>query len=332
MLLTIARIRRTQRHDIGTTAALLPWCFLIVFAAGAAAVLAPLKAWAAEPEIVARVNGEAVTRAEFQRMRANPLTLRQLQQDLGVQDPDAKELDRLALQKLIWRRLMIQEASLKHITVTEKELDAGIAALRRQFEDLRRFGEWMTEQGLNDKSLVESVRTDMLVDRVRASLVEGVRVTGEQVQQYYETHKEELKTSEVRLQIIVVKDKAAAQEVSTALRSGKNFASLARERSIGRRAANGGDTGWVASETLWPPLRKLVSTLKAGDVGGPLQKGDELYIVRLQDRRVGSMKTLAEARPQIEPYLLAVKREEVIQAWLTEKEKRAKIEVLLVPG
>jgi parvulin-like peptidyl-prolyl isomerase len=332
MLATTELIRRNPVRGGRTTAAPLSWFAVIAMACAAASlVLAPPDARAAEPEIVARVNGEPLTRAEFQRMRANPLTVRQLQQELGVQDPDAEALDRFALRKLIQHRLVLQEARLRKMFVKEKELDEAVAALRRRFGDLKSFGEWMKVQGLNDRSLIESVREDMLADRVRAALVKDVRVTDEQVQQYYETHKEQLKTVEVRLQIIVLKDKAAAEEALTALRGGKDFATLARERSVGRRAVKGGDTGWVAYETLWPPLRKFVSRMKVGHAGGPLQNGNEFLVVRLGDRRSGRTVTLAEAKPQIEPHVLALKQQEVVRDWLADKEKKAKIEVLIEP-
>ena len=333
MRVTSEQTYRNPRHrSRSVVAAVLLGCLLILFVI--AATLAPRKATsAAEPSIVARVNGEPLAWAEFQRMRANPLTLRQLQQELDVRDPDAqdKELDRLALQRLINRRLLIQEAGLKRITVTEKELDKAIATLRRSFKDLESFGVWMKQQDLDEQTLFASVHADMLATRVSTALVEEVRVTDKQVQQYYESHKDDLKADEVRLQIIVVKDKVTAEKVLTALREGKDFASLARQLSIGRRAAKGGDTGWVSSETLWPPLQTFVGAMKAGEAGGPLQKGNEFLIVRLEARRPGKTKTLAGARPQIEPRLLAAKRQEVVRDWLAAREKEAKIEVFLRP-
>ena len=328
MLEAIEQICRKLGLRGRTVAALLSWLMLI-FVACAAAVLAARTASAAQPQIVARVNGDPLTRAELQQLRANPLTLRQLQQELGVDQPDAKELDRLALRRLIQRRLMLQEAGLKGITVTDGELDQAIASFRRRFADAKRFGEWRREQGLDDRSLLESARGDVLVERARAALVREVRIADEQVQQYYETHREKLKTGEIRLQIIAVKDQAAAQEIVKSLHEGKHFASLARERSVGRRAAQGGDTGWVADETLWPELREFVSGMKVGYARGPLRNGDRFLIVRVTDRRAGKALTLAEAKPQIEAYLLDLKQQEVVRDWLAEKEKKAKVEVLL---
>jgi parvulin-like peptidyl-prolyl isomerase len=284
-----------------------------------------------KPELVARVNGEPVTRAQFDRMVANPLTLSQAQRELGVEAPDSKELERLAVRKLVHLRLRVQEAGRRKITVTQKELDEAITALRRRFNDLKDFGVWVKQQGLNDPELFETVRTDMLAERVTTALVEGVRVTEEQTQQYFEAHQDDLIIgAEVRLRIIAVSNKAEAQEIVAAMQKGVPFDRLARQRSMGRLAAKGGDTGWVDFRTLPSPLREATVELKPGEVSGPLQQGaDEFLIVGLQDRRPVRAKSLVEARPEIERRLLPVKQQEAIEAWLSEQEKKSKIEMFL---
>jgi peptidyl-prolyl cis-trans isomerase SurA len=279
--------------------------------------------------VAARVNGEPVTRAEVQRLLANDAERRRLLQEIGDEDPDSKELDRVALRKLINRRLILQEANRRNFIVTEQDVDKAVTALRRRFDDLPSLGVWMKEQGLEDKSIFESLRVEMLATRVRTALVESVRLTGEQAQQYYEAHKNDLKTNEVRLQVIVVKDEAAAKDILAALQKGADFGALALARSVGVRAKRGGDTGWINAETLGPPLRDAVRTMTVRQARGPLQKGTEWLIVRLGGRRAGRTKTLAEARPEIERRLLPAKQQEALQAWLTEQEKKSKIEVFL---
>jgi len=280
-------------------------------------------------EVLARVNGEPVIRGEFERVLANPPARQQLLQELGTQDPNSKELERLALRKLIHRRLILQEAARRKFIVGDKDLDKAITTLRDRFENLREFGIWMTEQRLQDKLLFDSVRDDMLAIRVREALMEGVRVTDEQVRQYYDSHKDELKIVELRLQVIVVKEKAAAEEILKAAFKGEDFGRLAQQRSLGLRAAQGGDTGWVDSATLWPALRETAGALRPGEATGPLQRGDEFLAVRLHARRPGRMKTLSEARPEIESRLLSQQQQKVLQAWLAEQEKTTKIEIFV---
>jgi peptidyl-prolyl cis-trans isomerase SurA len=260
-------------------------------------------------------------------MLSNPLEREQLLQQLGGRQPDGKELDRLAVGKLIHRRLILQEATRRKLSVTERELDEHITSLRRRFKDLGSFGAWMGEQGLDDDSLFETIRTEMLAARVRAALVEGARVTDDHAQRYYDAHKEELRIEEVRLQIIVVKEKEEAEEIMAALGRHDDFGRLARQRSLGQRAAQGGDTGWIDVETLSPPLREVVATLEPRDARGPLPRRAEFLVVRLGERRPGRTKSLAEARAEIERRLLPAMQQEAMRTWLTEQEKRAKIEV-----
>jgi len=307
-----------------TLRALLLWAFLIVLVAG------PSGAWGEEPEIVARVNGEPVTRAELQRMLADSRMRRLSQRELGTQIPDSKELQRLALQKLIHRRLILQEAHRRNITVTEEEIDKGVAALRSRFKGAKKYQGWLRSMGLDEKSLRESLRRDLLATRVSVEVVKEARVTEEQVQEYYEAHKAELQfPDEVRLRIIAVKDRPAADEVLAALKKGEDFDRLARERSMEARAAQVGDNRWAPLESLSPSLREAVRPLKPGEISGPLQGNTEFIVVRLEERRPPHTKTLAEARPEIEKRLLSVKQQEVLQAWLVEQEKNAKIEVFL---
>lgn len=265
-------------------------------------------------------------------MLGNPLTRSEVQQERGVEDPDPKELERLALRKVIHHRLMVHEAGRRQIEITTAELDKAIAALRRRFEDLESFGTWMKEQGLDDKALFETIRADMMTARLWGLLVEGVRVPEERVEQYDQAHKGELKSEELWIQIIVVKEKGAAAEIQAALRKGEDFGRLAQQQSLGLRAPQGGDMGWVDSETLWPPMRDAVGTLKPGEAIGPLQKGEQFHIVRLQERRAGRTKTFAEAQPEIERRLLAAERQAVVTAWLAEQEKKAKIEMFFANG
>lgn len=277
--------------------------------------------------LLARVNGEPVTEAELRRLLGAPAERRGLQRELGTPEPDRAALERAALRRLIQQRLILQEAARRKLTVQEQELDDAIRSLRRRFEDLRSFGQWMKDQGLDDRALFEAVRADLLASRVRALLAEGANVTEEQARQYHDAHRDELRAEEVWLQVIAVDSRAAAEKVLASLREGHDFGLLARRLSIGARARQGGDAGWVDAATLGPPLREAVRTLKEGVALGPLPQGDTFLIVRLEARR-SVARDLAATRPEIERRLLPGAQRRAIQAWLAEQEAKAEIEVL----
>jgi parvulin-like peptidyl-prolyl isomerase len=301
---------------------------LTLGAAAEAAALAPGGAAGAAQETVARIDGEPVTRAELERMIGNPRTLERARRELGVERPGPAELRRIALRSVVQRRLLVQEARRRDLRIAEPELDREIASLRRRFDDLRSFGAWMKEQGLDEGTLFETVREDLAAERVRAALVAGVRVSDDEVRRHYDAHRAELGPAEVRLQVIAVADEGTAREIVAALRGGEDFGRLARRRSRGIRAGQGGDTGWVRAAALPSPLREAVAILEPGESRGPLRRGSDHLVVRVAGRRRGAARSLAEARPEIERRLLVEKRRTAVEAWLAEREGRSRIELL----
>jgi parvulin-like peptidyl-prolyl isomerase len=303
----------------------------VIVLVGAAIVLGSRRDGSEDPEIVARVNGEAVTEGELHRAQADLLALRGPEGKRGDEASDDEELEHLAVRQLIERQLILQEAARQNLSVSEDELDEALTELRRRFADLDSFGAWMQKRGLDDRSLMETIRGDLVMGRVTAALVEGVRVSEEQVRAYYEAHKEDLIVGEeVRLKIIAVDSIEAGEAILTALGDGANFGRLARAYSLGQRAAEGGDSGWVDVLTLPPPLRQAVGRLKEGEAYGPLEKNaDEFLVVALAGRRPVQAENVDEARAEIERRLLAATQQQAVEQWLTEREEAAKIEVFL---
>ena len=314
-----------HKHRL-TLISLMAFMLLLLF------VKPPVRA--AGTELLARVNNEPVTDTELQQLLAEPYLRWQLEQALQETDPDGQALRRLAVRKLIHRHLLLQEADRQNITVTNQQLDHSLSALRDRFKDLHSFGAWMKTRGLNDRQLLESLRANLLVTRVIQRLLPEIEITEQQIQNFYRSHQDDLTLGEeVRLRIIVVNSEAAAQEVLAALRQGENFSRLAQTRSLGRRAAQGGDTGWVNTRMLSPTLRRVVDRLKPADASMPLQRTpDEFLIVALQERRLAQATELDEARPEIAQRLLMAQQQEIIQTWLTEQEQAAKIELFTQTG
>lgn len=320
----------TRRRFRRSLWVLLSVSIVIVLAVSAAVALGPRQDGSEDPEIVARVNGEAVTWRELHRAEVDLRALSSLQAK-GEKTLDDEELERLALRQLIQRHLILQEAARQNLSVSEDELDEALIELRDRFADLESFGAWMQERGLEDRSLIETLRADVLVRRVTAALAERAQVTEEQVREYYEAHKEDLIIGEeVRLGIIAVDSMEAGDAVLTALSDGANLGGLARKYSLGLRAAEGGDTGWVNPLTLPPPLRQAVGKLRKGEAYGPLEKNpNEFLVVALAGRRVVQAKSLDEARPEIERRLRPVTQQQAVEQWLTEQAEASTIEVFL---
>ena len=302
-------------------------------------------AWA-QAVIVAKVNGDPITDRELQRLLVQSSASRQIQQEgqptrilpdpaspqkIEVPAADSKKLEQAALQRLIRFHLLLQEAARRNLAVTEKELTQAQAALRRRFKDDQGYAAWLKSQGLSaENSLRDALRSELLVARAAAALVRQTSFSEQQMRTYYEKHKSEFQVpATVRLQVIAVRDRAAADGVVTALKQGEDFGRLARERSTGFRAAQGGDLGWVAPDKLSPTLRMAAGTLKVGETSDTLPVNSELLIVRVMARRPARMKTLEEAQPEVKRSLQRELQPQIVASWLAKQEKESKIEILL---
>jgi len=283
-----------------------------------------------ETDVLARVNANVITVAERDRARADLRAAEDLLGSVGDGGLSVESLDRLALGSLIDRQLMLLEARRLNLVVTRDELDEAVSVLRGRFADLESFGAWMNERGLDDVSLFRTVAEDILIRRVTAGLVEEAGVSEDQVREFYARHEEDLVIGrEVRLAIIVLGSREEAEAILRALRDGFDFHRLAREHSIGKLAARGGDTGWIEFSALPDSLKDVVAGLREGEASRPVQKNEhEHLIVALAASRPVYAATLAEARDEIERRLLRTDRERTLAAWLRERKEEASIEIL----
>ena len=298
----------------------------------------------AQTVVVARVNGESITDRELQRLLAQSPVRRELPQQgnptrvlpdpstpqkLDSPAPDAKRQEQAALKRLVSHRLLLQEAARRNLVVTEQEVTQAQAVLRRRFKDDESYIAWRKTQDLaDDKSLRDALRSELLVARVGAALVR-TNLNEKVVRTYYETHKTELQVPAAsRMQLIAVREKAAADAIVTALKQGEDFGRLAQQQSKGARAAQGGDLGWVSPAALPPTLRMAAGTLKVGETSDVLQMGPEFLIVRLVARRPERMKSLEEAQPEIKQRLQKEAQPQIIASWLAKQERQSQIEIL----
>ena len=93
-----------------------------------------------------------------------------------------------------------------------------------------------------------------------------------------------LSTESVMVRLIVVEDQASMQEVQAALDSGADFAEMAQRYSIDESAKEGGLVPFV----VWQehaPLARLAFRTKEGEVGGPLDTADHLFLVKVETFR-----------------------------------------------
>jgi peptidylprolyl isomerase len=107
-----------------------------------------------------------------------------------------------------------------------------------------------------------------------------------------------------------------------------DFSKLAQEQSEhADSASKGGDMGYLPDNRLLPEIAAAARDLKPGAVAGPVKTSQGLHFLKLLDRRVGAVPTLAQAHDGLAAALRARRAQELQQTYLTDLNSKLGITV-----
>ena len=250
--------------------------FLVCFPQGQAATV---------NEIVAVVNGEAITRYELQQeMRNSPA-----QSGTGVmglqRDKDG-DRERKVLRSMINETLFVQEADRLGMSVPDEVVRSRLERVRQENglsrEELE---EYLRERGRDLDQFRETIRRKIKVNRLLSSMVrQKVVLTQEELRSYYKEHKDDfLPPSEVELSIILMRDRQELKTLRARIRQGEvAFSRAARRHSVGPGAEQGGNMGTVAFDDLNQQLRDVVLDLESGQMSQVFPFRNAQALLRLE--------------------------------------------------
>jgi peptidyl-prolyl cis-trans isomerase C len=268
--------------------------------------------------IVATVNGDPITLAEFQERFARA----------GFKPEQGAELEIKEdfLNRLIERKMMLREAQRRRIKIGRPEINKRIETLR--VENGKDVKEVLTEQGIDFEKWKSDIWEDMMVERLLVREVgRHVSVSSSEVKRYYQANPQEFqKPDQVRVRQIVVGTEAEAQRVMEVLQSGADFAAVAHEKSTAPEAEHGGDLGYFAMGDM-PAEFNVVFGLSTGGISGIVKSPYGFHIFKLEDKRHAGKISLDEAYKEIAEKLRREKEDRRYKQWLMELRSRTKFEV-----
>ncbi len=294
-------------------------------------------------EIVAKVNGDIVTRADLDRARQaliEDLKRRNLE---GAQlEAAIKEREKDLLRDKIDTLLLIQRGNQLNINV-DQDVSKYFADIMLQYKvaDQDKFAELVRQQtGMRFEDFRQDVKNGMLTQRVLAREV-GSRIVipREEVQKYYEEHKNEFVREErVFLREILIaadpKDPdsfAAAEKRAKSLveraRRGERFEDLARDNSDAVTAKNGGDLGGWKRGDLRKEIEDLIWDKERNYVTDPIRTENGFLILKKTAHHQAGLALLEEVENEIMGRLYGPRFEPKVREYLTELRQQAYLEI-----
>ncbi|MBZ4395525.1 peptidyl-prolyl cis-trans isomerase [Myxococcus sp. MISCRS1] len=284
----------------------------------------PVKS-APEDTVVATVNGEVLSRTDFEQELARELA----STDVSQRTPEEIEpFKRTLLDTYIHRMLLLQAARKNNLTVTPEEVDRGVLRLSGDYP-AGNFNEVLAQGQLSMAELRAREASRLTIEKLFASHVYSrVAVTEEELRAYYSAHEAELNESEqVHAAQIVVKGLDEARRVQAQLKSGKKFADLARRYSLSADAKVGGDLGFFPRGQMPPAFDEVVFKLGVGQVSDVVSTEYGYHLFKVLERKPARKRDFAEARQWVEAKLLEHKRTEAQEAFEKDLRDKAQVQV-----
>ena len=293
------------------------------------------------PEVLARVNGEAVSKTEFDR------AVGALEARNGGPVP-AEQRDRIfreVLDQLVDYKLLVQEGRARKIAAADTEVDERIKEIQKQFPSEDAFKQMLTSRKTTLDQVRSDIRQDITVQKLIANEItaEKVAVKPEQVTDFYAKNPDQFKQTErVRashILITVPKDaddatktaaRAKAADILKEVKAGKDFAALAKQHSQDPGSAqNGGDLGLFQPGQMVGPFNDVAFKLAPGSVSDLVETQFGFHIIKVAEKQTARTVPLEEIRPQLEQYLERMNREQQTDAFVNGLKTKGKVEILI---
>ena len=322
---------------------LLPWLLLICLAA-----LPPLlPADTVVEEIIARVNNQIVTRAEYLRSK-DLLKQEAQQQDAGSADKIVSERDKDVLRDLIDQQLLLEKGKDLGITA-DTEVIKRLDEMRKEMklesmEDLEKAAQG---QGISFEDFKQNLKNQIITQQVISKEVGSrMSVTKEELQQFYDAHKSQMEQPEqIRLSELLIstekKGKGApldeAQQLAAAqakaddllaqIRKGAAFDETAKKNSDGPTAAQGGDLGYFKRSTLAKELEDKTFAMKPGEVSDVIRTKQGFVILKVAEHQQAGVPPLSQIEPRVQDAIYMQKLQPALRAYLQKLREEAYIDI-----
>ena len=269
-------------------------------------------------EIVARVNNDIITRADYlNALEDYKAELgRQLQQAGKSPAEINAELEKLkgtVLDILIEDMLLEQKAKELSIDV-EAEVNQQMAEIAKanNFQNVLKFEEALKQQGIDPDGARSSLRKKLLqqyvVQReVLQPIYQGINEKDKR--EFYDKHKEEFTDpgdttlSEIFLPLegrTASEVEQRARRLVAELRAGADFIEAVKNNSPANRAtrAQNGKMGTFKAGEIKEDVAAAISSLKVGEVTEPIRLQDGFQIVRVDARKAALLRGYQDAEVQ----------------------------------
>ncbi|MDO5715102.1 MAG: peptidylprolyl isomerase [Tissierellia bacterium] len=177
--------------------------------------------------------------------------------------------------------------------------------------------------------VAEKARQSMLKTYALGKLLQGIEVSDEEVEAFYEDHKEDFKEQKkVSAAHILVESEDVAKEISEKLKSGERFEELAKMHSTCPSSQKGGNLGTFAPGQMVPEFDQVVFEMEKGEISQPVKTQFGYHIIKVDDIQKERNLSFDEVKENIADQIRRQKEQVIYQDKIDELKKEHEIKWL----
>lgn len=232
------------------------------------------------------------------------------------------EMRRAVLEGLVRQHLVTRKAKELSIQLLPEELSREESRLRRGLDE-NALEASLAAQGISYGQWQEVLARELLVKKtLDLVLASQLRISTDEVRQYYKAHKDEFnQPAQVLAQHAVLPTRELAHRLVERVSKGEDMVEAAA--ALGSPLADEGEPNWLSRGHMPEALEKKIFALEPGKLAGPLSSDYGFHVVRILDKRPAQKADLAQAAEKIQHRLAADKLEVLSEQWIEDLRSRA---------
>lgn len=286
--------------------------------------------------VVAKVNGEKITKGEFQKLFEARLAQYEMMygQDFAQKKENEeliKNLKEDTLDEMINERIILQKAKEFNIQPDEKDINENLDKMYKQAvsqaggED--KFKKTLETFKLTVDDYKKYMTNKIIIEKVYDKIVKDVSVSDDELLKYYNEHMYDYteKPNKMNVSHILVQTEDEAKKVLEELKKGAKFEDLAKKYSIDPGSKDkGGNLGdiYYNDDRYDKTFLTNAIALPVGKISPIIKTQFGYHIIRVNKKEEYKLKPFKEVKSQIREIVLEQKKtsklNETFQKWKEE--------------
>jgi peptidyl-prolyl cis-trans isomerase C len=248
-----------------------------------------------------------------------------------------------ALESLISRELLYQEAQKSGITADENTANSELERFKSQFQDKKNYAMALSDMKMTEDELKTLLGNEWALKQfVEKRFSDKAEVTDAEAREYFDRNPDVFKRPEqVKASHILIKVEPGADEAQTAaahekmkniegrIEKGEAFADLARANSQCPSSSRGGDLGYFGRGQMVKPFEDVAFSLNKDEMSGIVKTDFGYHLIKTTDKKPATAMTYEDVKDDLKKQMSQQKLQQMLIPYMEELKQKAKVERIL---